>query len=65
MTSNPFDNQDFRKELSELLDEKLGPMSRKVDEHETAINRSKGAMAGIATAWTALVIFLEYLFHRR
>lgn len=65
MTSNPFDNQEFRKELSELLDEKLNPLSTKVDNHESTINRSKGAIAAIATAWSALIVLFEYLFHRR
>lgn len=65
MTSNPFDSPEFRKEMTELLDKTLGPLSAKVDEHETAINRSRGAMIGFAAAWSGLIGILEYLFHRR
>jgi hypothetical protein len=69
MTSfNPFDNQDFRDEMSKLLDEKLAPMAelkQKVDEHEKTIQRAKGGMVVFNLLWAMLLAGIEWFIHRR
>ena len=68
MTGNPFDNQEFRKELGEVLDAKLEPFTKLisiVDAHEAAINRGKGARAAVITLWTVIVAVSEWFFHRK
>ena len=65
---NPFDNREFRRELTELLDEKLQPipeLQRQVDNHEKSIQRTKGAMAMLSILWTMFLGGLEYFLHRR
>lgn len=61
---NPFDNQEFRKELGEMLDEKLRNLVQKVDEHEATIQRMRGAKWAAITLWTLIVGAGEYMFHR-
>lgn len=61
---NPFNNPDFREEMSKLLDEKLGPIITKVDAHETIIQQAKGARWTFAALWSVLVIVAEWVFHR-
>jgi hypothetical protein len=61
---NPFNSHEFRKELAELLDEKLKPMSDLVLEHERALQRGKGAMWLLGVLWTVVVAGAEWLFHR-
>jgi hypothetical protein len=59
---NPFDNPDFRKELAEMLDMKLEPvleLRKKVDEHDAAINRSRGAMWVLSGLWALLLSLLS------
>lgn len=62
---NPFNSPDFRKELSELFDEKLGPLAAKVDKHEAAFNKGKGLAAAFAVLWTGALALAEYILHRR
>jgi hypothetical protein len=66
---NPFDSSEFRKELSELFDEKLGPIAALVAEHERTLQRSRGAMWAFGLVWTAVIGTItalgEYLFHRK
>lgn len=64
MTSNPFDNQDFRREFEETLDKKLNPLILKVEEHERVINKSRGVLAVLATFWSLVLAGIEYLIHR-
>lgn len=68
MTGNPFDNQEFRKELGDVLDAKLEPFTKlvsMVESHEAAINRGKGAKAAVLGLWTMLVVVAEWFFHRK
>lgn len=65
---NPFDNQDFREEMSKLLDEKLAPMAelkKKVDEHEKTIQRAKGGLVVLNIVWAMIIAGMEWLIHRR
>jgi hypothetical protein len=58
MTTNPFDNPQFRKELTELLDEKLEPVAKLqeiVDEHEEYINQQKGGGRVLNFIWMGLL----------
>lgn len=67
-TYNPFDNPDFREELSKLLDEKLLPMQElkdKVDDHERTIQRAKGGMVVLNLLWALVIGVSEWLIHRR
>jgi hypothetical protein len=62
MTNNPFDNPQFRKELSDLLDEKLRPLSeleKTVKEHEEYINQQKGGGRVLMFIWTGLLGLLS------
>lgn len=61
---NPFNNQDFRDEMTKLLDSKLSPLVEKVGEHEAFIQQQKGRLGLLAGLWSLLVVGLEYLFHR-
>lgn len=61
---NPFDNQAFRQELTELLEEKLGPMkalAKKVEEHETSIQRTRGALWAIGGLSATILAAIEWL----
>ncbi len=65
---NPFDNQDFREEMSKMLDEKLAPMSelkKKVDEHERTIQRAKGGLVVLNLLWAMVLGAIEWFIHRR
>jgi hypothetical protein len=62
---NPFNNPEFRKELSELLDEKLIPIVTKVEDHERAIQRARGASWLLGVLWTIVMALAEWLFHKR
>ena len=62
---NPFNVPEFRAELGQLLDEKLGPIVELVNAHEAALNRAKGARWAFAILWSGLVAVLELLFHWR
>lgn len=58
MTNNPFDNPQFRKELSDLLDEKLKPLSEleeTVKEHEKYISQQTGGGRVLTFIWMGLV----------
>ncbi len=61
---NPFNVPEFRKELSDLLDEKISPVSDVVARHEGEIQRAKGAVRIIGLGWGLLIAALEYFFHR-
>lgn len=64
---NPFDNHEFRRELTELLDEKLQPLGEvraQVATHEKAIQRTKGAMSVLGLLWSLFLTGIEYLLHR-
>lgn len=67
--SNPFNVPEFRKELSEMLDDKLTPLMNKVAEHETILQQRRGGLlllGGMWTGFTALLVAgLEFMFHRR
>lgn len=68
LTYNPFDNPEFRKELSAMFDEKVRPIMAKVDEHERTIQRQRGAVSlvvWLTGAWTLLTCAAEYMFHKR
>jgi hypothetical protein len=71
MNYNPFDNQEFRQEMSKLLDEKLAPMAElkaKVDEHEKIIQRSKGGFIVINVLWGIVLAAVEWFMwtiHKR
>lgn len=65
---NPFDNQDFRQEMSTLLDEKLAPVAdlkKKVEEHEKEIQRAKGGFIVLNVIWGMVIAALEWFIHRR
>lgn len=66
---NPFNVPEFRKELSEMLDDKLSPLTTKVAEHETILQQRRGGLlvvGGMWTGFTALLITgLEFMFHRK
>jgi len=62
---NPFNIPSFRAELSDLLDDKLGPIVALVNAHEAALQRAKGARWAFALIWGALVAILELVFHWR
>lgn len=65
---NPFDNPDFRAELSKMLDEKLTPLAAlqaKVDEHDRTIERMKGGLAVINLLWMLIIGVVEWFVHRR
>jgi hypothetical protein len=67
--NNPFSSSEFRKELGELFDEKLGPIADLVANHERILQRSWGAMWAFGLVWTfvigAITALGEYLFHRK
>lgn len=68
MAYNPFDSQDFREEMSKMLDEKLAPMAElkaKVDEHERTIQRAKGGLVVLNLLWAMVLGALEWFMHRR
>lgn len=64
MSENPFNIPEFREEMGKLLDEKLLPLTDKVEEHDKAINRAEGALAILGVVWTAIVGGAEWFFHR-
>ncbi len=64
-TQNPFNNPEFRKELTELLDEKLIPIVEKVEEHERYIQRTRGAAWLLGVLWTIAIGLGEWLFHKK
>jgi hypothetical protein len=58
VTTNPFDNPQFRAELSEMFDAKLkllNELSEKVEEHEAYINEQKGGGRVLHYLWTILI----------
>jgi hypothetical protein len=67
--NNPFSSSEFRKELGEMFDEKLGPISELVANHERTLQRSWGAMWAFGLLWTFVIGCItalgEYLFHRK
>lgn len=65
MTTNPFDSAEFRKELGDMFDAKLQPITDLVAEHERTLQRSRGAFWILGVLWTAVVGFAEFLFHRK
>lgn len=67
---NPFDLPEFRQELSAMFDEKLKPTlallekhDAKIETHEAALNRAKGARWAFLTGWTILSVLFEWFMH--
>jgi hypothetical protein len=62
VTTNPFDNPQFRAELSEMFDAKLkllNELSEKVEEHEAYINEQKGGGRVLHYLWTIVIAGLS------
>lgn len=55
---NPFNSPEFRKEMSDMLDTKLSPLTKTVDEHEEYIQQQKGGGRLIHYLWTAALALL-------
>jgi hypothetical protein len=58
---NPFNSPEFRKEMSEMFDDKLGKLKEVVDDHGdriTALERWRWAIVGAG----ALLVFLVKLW---
>jgi hypothetical protein len=52
---NPFNNSDFRKEMSEMFDEKLADMPELIREHEEYIQQQKGGGRLLSYVWTGVL----------
>jgi hypothetical protein len=67
---NPFNAPDFRAELAQVFDEKLKPVTdllkkhqEKIDKHEAALNRAKGARWAFGVGWVFLTAVWEWFMH--
>lgn len=68
--TNAFNSPTFRAELTEVLDEKLAPITkllekhdRSIEKHEAALNRARGAKWAFGVGWIVLTALWEWLMH--
>jgi hypothetical protein len=67
---NPLNLPSFRKELGEIFDEKLKPITdllekhdKKLDEHEASLQRARGARWAFGIFWAAATFIWEWVMH--